>query len=878
MRRGVCLRGAVVGLLLLWLQVGFVRADEPLPASERFAKLDSPAPVSFRRDVIPMFARIGCSGRACHGSFQGKGGFRFSLFGYDFKADHEALTAGEKPRVNLADPDESLVIQKPTLMVKHEGKQKIREDSWEYNVLYRWIKDGAKNDADEVGQLDRLEVQPAEILFDSSTEPVQLRVLAHWSDGSVADVTELTRFRTNDESVADVSETGQVTTVGPGDTHIVAFYDNGVTPIPIIRPVSDQFGPKFPKTPAPTQVDRLVLDKLAKLGEIPAPVCTDEQFIRRVSLDLTGTLPPPQRIVDFINDKDTHKRAKLIDELLDTPAYAAYWTTRLCDITGNNPKFMGEKTYRSQISEQWYDWLYKRVAANEPYDKIVEGIVLATSRDPDEDYAQFATNMSATLRKDHPADFADRAYLPHYWTRDNMKKPDEKALSFAYAFLGVRLQCAQCHKHPFDQWSKQDFEQFQAFFENLKYGLDKGDKEIYDDLRDKAVAAADNAKNDKKDQKKEAEKMLTEAVRDGKVIGWKELYIDQPRQLDAKHLAKLKDADKKKYAGRVITPKLLGGEEVVADQYPDPRVALMQWLREPENPYFAAAIVNRIWANHFGAGIVEPADDLNLANPPSNKPLMDYLTKQFVAHGYDLKWLQREILNSDTYQRSWQTNPTNRLDDRNFARASIRRLPAEVVADAIKQACASDQDAASCYSDLDDRAIGPKLNTGYNGGKTGDSYLVSLFGKPARETNCDCERSADPTLLQTIYMRNDQDMLRVIDMKRGFLGSLDPEAEKRALAQRRYEQELKQHERKMARLKELGRLDEAPAAPAPPPRRELNLDPIITQIFLRTVSREPTAQETSDARQSIEAAASPIDGLRDLLWAMLNTKEFITNH
>ncbi len=885
----------------------------PLP-SERFANLQTAEEPSFRRHVIPMFSRLGCSGRECHGSFSGQGGFQLSLFGYDFDHDFAEITSDpDEIRVDKEHPEESLIIQKPTLQVNHKGKERIKKGSWEYNLLLKWIASGAKNDTAKTGEFDRLEVFPKEIVFKKAGEAVQVRVLAHWKDGTVEDVTELTRFRTNDESIADVSDTGLVKSKDKGDTHIVAFYDNGVLPVQVILPVSDKNGPRYPKVVTRTKVDKLVINKLRKLGITPSPVCTDTEFLRRVCVDVTGTLPTPNEITKFLADKSPNKRAAKINELLNTPGYAAWWTTLLCDFTGNNPQQLNDaggliRNLNGEQSRRWYEWIYKRVADNTPYDQLSANIVLATSRtSPDQTYEEFAKEMAACYRTNNPADFAERPTMPYFWTRRNVAKPEEKALAFAHTWLGVRIECAQCHKHPFDQWTKQDFEQFQIFFTPIVYAPSRPGKDetvtyasLTEDIKEKtADQTVDKSSGDpKKDANKLHQQEATRRIRAGELVPWNEVYVD------AKRTAQLINKNKKDVKGssRVLTPKILGGDEVVLNEYPDPRQPLMDWMRDPENPYFARAFVNRVWAAYFGRGIVEPADDMNLANPPVNRELMDYLATGFIEHKFDMKWLHREILNSDAYQRTWQPNETNGLDEKNFSHMMLRRLPAEVALDAIEQATAPSTELLRFASDVEKRAIGP--STGAYG-KRASSYALSTFGKPARVANCDCERTGDPTLLQTLFTRNDPELLARLDGKKGSAWidevrrtfepdpkyvALDAKLKKTEAMRRDLETRREKRESAGANAKELKQLDNQIAALKTkeseitsalgqlPKPREFNADPLINEVFLRTVNRPPTSDEVAKAREDIATAANPVNGLRDLLWAMLNTREFIVNH
>ncbi len=954
--------------------------------SVRFQSSVSTEEPSFRRHVVPLMSRLGCSGRECHGSFQGRGGFQLSLFGYDFDKDHTQITKDDQGdeggvRVSLDSPAQSLLLKKGAALMPHKGKERFAKDSWEYNLLLKWISTGAKIDVAETGEFDRLEIFPKEILFRKEGDSVQLKVLAHWKDGTVEDVTEITRFRSNDDAVASVSDTGRVQSKGKGDSHVVAFYDNGVLPVPVLLPVSSPS--KYPKNiAAPTRVDELVNAKLRSAGIIPAPVCTDSEFLRRASLDVTGTLPAPAEIEAFLADASPDKRRLKIEELLGRPGYAAWWTTKLCDFTGNNPTVLrgnnlvangGQLNFGPQLARQWFDWIYARVAQNKPYDELAAGIVLGSMRSsPDQPYEDYVREMAGYFRTEDTSDFGARETMPWFWARQNVAKPEDKALAFAHTFLGVRIECAQCHKHPFDQWTKQDFAQFQAFFTTIAFRQGDGKKggaspaspesqsvtfeAIREEIRKEAKAKVDTeflardlkrAREHRDTQFKEeqlkaaqtaasaatvaaassesnavsvapseaalgegtaaasggssasaepatssnvsagavavpareespleplpmseAEKVRREAdlrvayqrageailaarIKKGEPLPWADLAAQTPKL--PKAAKRPVETAAVSGGSRVMTPKLLGGEQVMLETFDDVRKPLMAWLRASENPYFARAWVNRVWANYFGRGLVEPADDLNLANAPSNAALFDYLSTGFASHGFDMKWLHREILLSNAYQRSWKTNETNKLDEKNFSHALIRRLPAELVYDAIMMATDTAERLPLYALQVNERAIGAAGTTNYvsttKGAKAADSYALNIFGKPARQTNCDCERVTDPTLLQTIYTRNDPTLLARIDNKRGtawiesVLGA--------------------------APLK-------AGAAPVPPD--PLKVDQLVREIYLRTVSRPPSVEETGVARGDILASASPVDGARELLWTLLNTREFLVNH
>ena len=919
------------------------------PISRSYAVPSTPVEPSFRRHVVPLMSRMGCSGRECHGSFQGRGGFQLSLFGYDFEKDHEQMTVvdtGDEGvvRVNRENPVESLLLKKGAALVSHKGKERFAKGSWEYNLLLRWIQGGTRIDVAETGEFDRLEVSPGEIVFRKKGDAVQLRVLAHWKDGTVEDVTEITRFRSNDESVVSVSEAGRVTSLGKGDSQVVAFYDNGVVPVPVMLPVSDRAA--YPKVVSGrNRVDELVNAKLRKVGIIPSPVCTDAEFLRRASLDVTGTLPTPAEVEAFLADRSPDKRDRKIDEVLGRPGYAAWWTTKLCDFTGNNPLVLrgnnlaanaNQVNFGPQLARQWFDWIYSRVEQNRPYDELAAGIVLGAMRSrPDQPYAEFVEEMSSYFRKDG-AHFGERETMPWFWARQNVQKPEDKALAFAHTFLGVRIECAQCHKHPFDQWTKQDFAQFQAFFSTIsfKQGDGKGNKPSktpatlpqdagepeavsYASLRDGIRAEAKgkvDAQYREKDLKQagelreeklkelqrkldatqdpgacdavaaemtalreaplepvvlsEAEKtrrtadlrvayqraeeaIVRERMVKGEPLAWADLSAQAP-----KTGAKAGGGSQASVRGssRVMTPKLLGGEAVMLETFEDVRRPLMDWLRAPENPYFAKAWVNRVWASYFGRGLVEPADDLNLANAPSNPAVFDYLAEGFVKNQFDMKWLHREILRSHAYQRSWQTNATNRVDEKNFSRALVRRLPAEVVYDAILMATESQERLQEFPANVAERAIGAGGTTNYaakKGAKTPNGYALGIFGKPARQTNCDCERVMDPTLLQTIFTRNDPSLLSRIEDKKATAWI---------------------EEAFGIRAGERGTPEELKAV------AEAGVEGVVREIFLRTLSRPPSAEELKTARGDVLGHSSPVAGAKELLWTMLNTREFLVNH
>ena len=872
---------------------------ELAPVTQRFANADVQDEPNFQRHVSPLFGRLGCNGRSCHGSFQGRGGFRLSLFGYDFQADHEALLAADSPRVDVKNPLESLILSKPTDADMHEGGQRYKKDTWQYHVFRRWIEAGAKFAAEDVQKLVRLEVTPPEIQFTKSGETVQMKAVAVWPDGTREDVTPLCRFQSNSEQVAKVTDTGLVAATDQGDTHLVVYYDNAVVPIPVIRPVSDQFGDKYPQVATNNKVDELVVEKLKKLGVVPSDLCTDAEFLRRVYLDLTGTLPTVAEVEAFLADESPTKRSAKIDQLLETPAYVAWWTTKLNDYTGNNDRQLNQvnQGLTGSATQAWYDWIYKRVAENMPFDQLAEGIIVSKSRRDGQSYAEYCKEMSELYHPDSDKKFADRPTMPYFWARQNLRQPEERAIGFAYTFLGIRIQCAQCHKHPFDQWSKADFDAFKGFFPAVTVGVTGArDQESQQQYRE--MLAELGIEPGKRMNGNEIRRMYAEKIKEGKTIPFAEVYVNQR---PANQNRRPNNNNRRPQPVSVPSARVLGGDTLNLTQTDDARKLLMEWLRSKDNPYFAPAYVNRVWASYFNVGIVQPPDDMSLANPPSNKPLLDYLGKGFIEHGFDMKWVHREILNSRTYQLSWMPNETNAKDERNFSRAVPRRLPAEVAYDAIQMATASDTRAATMLTDVKSRAIGiPGANA--RGGQGQSGFALTVFGRSIRESNCDCDRSMEASLLQTVFLQNDFQVLAAISggrdtwidqISRQIRGvpadgngpQGDERNRRRDIAQLEQrlkrakesgdEEQIKRIESRLAQLEPQRKPDDKKPAEPASPEQSANL---VKQAYLRTLSRYPTAAEMDRCHQFLAASANPVEGAKGLLWTLVNTKEFIVNH
>lgn len=900
----------IFATLLVVFFVRLTAADEAVlaPVNERFADPAIAEEPSFQKHIVPLLGRLGCNGRACHGSFQGAGDFRLSLFGYDFKFDHDALTKKDEGRINLEQPLESLILTKPVSEDEHEGGKRYEPNSWQYHVLRRWIESGGKFDPEQVARLTMLEVTPSEIVFSTAEAAAQLKAIAVWADGTREDVTPLCRFTVNNDQIAKINSDGLVSAGIAGDTHVVVAYDKAVITIPVLRPVSDSVGEKYPQVATTTKIDELVVTKLRKLGIVPSERSDDAEFLRRVSLDLAGTLPTAQEVEAFVANPSPDKRNEKVEELMATPAYAAWWTTKFCDWTGNNDQQLNNASpVRGKPGQEWYDWIYKRVSENTPYDELAAGIVMGQSRKPGQSYTEYCEEMSKLYLKDPEGSFAERPTMPHYWARNNFRQPEERAISFAYAFLGVRIQCAQCHKHPFDTWSKQDFEDFKAFFTRVNFNRNaaRDNKDEYEQIM-KNLGFDPSVKRNGNDLYREFPKLAAQ----GKTIPFGEVVATPPRK--GPPPKKGKDNGKpKKQPTPMQVAKLLGTDEPLnLNEHADARQPLMDWLRSPNNPYFARAFVNRVWANYFNVGIVEPPDDMSLGNPPSNKELLDYLAAGFIEHRFDMKWLHREIIASDTYQRSWRTNETNAADERNFSHSVPRRLAAEVAYDAIQRATAGNERAAAMLGDLKNRGIAVATSNANANAAGPSGFALKVFGRSTRESNCDCDRTMEASLLQTVYLQNDNDVMTALNpgTKGTWLAEVnalfnppaprqakpkgDPkrdlvrvkirlEAAKKLEDQgqiERLEKRVKQLEEQLAKAEAEGETKddksdaEQPLAVKPEPAA------LVRQAYLRTLTREPNPSELDRSVQFLAQAETPVKGLRDLMWALINTKEFIVNH
>lgn len=581
--------------------VKFEGHEVTVPVSVEKADVDPP--VSYRLDVVPIFMRAGCNTGSCHGAARGKDGFMLSLFGYDPDGDYQRLTRElSGRRIDLALPGECLLIEKSTGTVPHSGGKRIEIGDEYYDTLLRWLQAGAKPDVGEVPVVESIELFPNEGVLNGEGTTQALTVLAHYSSGDTRDVTSLAVFSTNNDNSASVSPDGTVTAAKRGEAFVMARFDtHTVGSHFVVLPKDLEF--EWANPEEANYVDTLINDKLQKLRINPSQLCTDEEFLRRASLDICGVLPTESEYEAFVNDADPKKRENLVDRLLDRKEFVELWVMKWSELL--RVRSTNRVSYKSMLL--YYDWLKERVSSNVPIDQMVREILMAKGGT----FANAATN--------------------YYQDETDTLKVAENV---AQVFMGMRIQCAQCHNHPFDRWTQDDYYGFAAFFSQI------GRKRSEDS---------------------------------------RETIIYNRGSGDVKHPV---DA-------RVMAPKFLGGE-APETKGKDRREVLAGWLASSENPYFATNLANIVWAHFFGKGIVEPVDDVRVSNPPVNEALLDALGTKFTEYNYDFKQIVRDICNSRTYQLSTATNATNATDETNFSHASIRRVRAEVLLDIISQVTDAD--------------------------------------------------------------------------------------------------------------------------------------------------------------------------------------------
>jgi hypothetical protein len=711
-------------------------------SSEAAFGADETSAIDFERHVMGLLGKMGCDAGSCHGSFQGKGGLRLSLFGYDPELDYRALVRDAMARrVNTWAPDRSLMLLKATGRMDHGGGQRFSTDSWQYRALRSWIASGAGRRPGS-GTVQSVSLLPAEARFRKAGETVRLTARARFADGSEEDVTRYCGFRSNDETIAEIDANGQAKALRPGDTALVASYRGSVVAVRALVPFESRPGAVYPDVPEVNFIDREVFAKLKQLNIEPSDLAPDAEFLRRLTIDTIGSLPSPAEVRSFLKDADPHKRARKIDELLSHPRHAALWATKLCDITGNDTDAL--EPPREKRSQMWHDWFRKRIAEDQPYDEIVRNILCATSRAGRslEQWSERVGEIEDAAKRGWDNPYAKSAELDLFWRREQHNVPLEQwGEQVAAGFLGVRLACAQCHKHPFDRWTQADYRSFANIFSQVTYALVPETKKMVSEinLRRRLIHARTGKR----------QRLLTLVP---------ELFLDpdSTRALPAPN------------TNEPLPPKALGGPVLALGTGRDARAELFRWLRAPDNPFFARSFVNRVWGHYFGTGLVEPVDDFSAGNPPSNDRLLDALAQNFVGHGFRLRNLESAILNSRTYQLSSVTNPSNRWDRTSYSHSYARPMMAEAVIDALGAALGV-RDSFGADAPPDSTAIEAASNDARD---LNLAYALRVFGKPERSQACDCERPKGPALPQTLYLMADRELLAKLGSSKGRLAAL----------------------------------------------------------------------------------------------------------
>jgi hypothetical protein len=704
-------------------------------------------PINFENEILPILTKHTCNSGGCHGKAEGQNGFKLSLLGFDAPFDYEAIVNESRARrIFPAFPEHSLFLRKPAGQVPHGGGLRIRVESDDYRKLLRWIRAGTPIGDTTDPKVVRIEVYPRGSILDRGGRQ-QLAVSAHYSDGRREDVTRLTQFESNDKELAEVNEEGVVTASDlTGETSVMVRYQGQVDVYRATVPLKDPIE-KWPDFPFRTLVDRHIDQKLRLLRMPPSDLAGDSEFLRRAWLDICGSVPAPEEAARFLSAPATpeerqKRREELIDRLLERPEYASFFALKWGDILRNRRQGQGG---RMRGTFAFHGWIRDSFLENKPFDKFTREILTASG--------EMRINPAVA------------------WYRE-VVAPTVRADDVAQVFLGTRIQCAQCHHHPFEKWSQADYYGMVAFFSRLGQKTPTG----------------------------LAQEPVVYTRRDGETR--------HPR------------------TGEVVAPRPLDGPVMPAAPGEDPRLGLARWMTSPGNAFFARAAANRMWAHFFGRGIVEPLDDMRATNPPSHPELLEELARDFEASGYDLKHLIRAICRSHTYQLSSIPNSYNQKDRNGFSRYPTKRLQAEVLHDAIHFLTR----APMTFGGLPPQTRAIDLPD-----ESFNSTFLELFGKPKRVSSCECERVSEASLGQSLHLLNSSEVMDTISVKGGRVEALGGDARP-----------------DLEKVRELYLI-----AFARPPDKE---ESAIALGYLNTPGREkPKAYE-------------------DLVWALINTKEFQFNH
>jgi len=716
-------------------------------AADASTLLELPREISFRRHIIPILAKYGCSSGACHGALAGKNGFKLSLRGWDPEFDYDALTRDASGRrIVKSDPAQSLFLRKPTAQIKHGGGERFKQGSYEYNIFYQWIASGIPAPQKSDARVESLRISPHTALLEPEKQQA-IAVQAIYTDGSIDDVTRWARYSTTDEGVATVGDDGIAKGAGPGEAVINVWYASKVGMMRVGSPFPRTVDPKlFAASPRNNFIDEHVLGKLKTLNIPPSGETTDAEFIRRAYLDAAGILPTPKEIEAFIADATPDKRVKLVDKLLAREELTDYWAYQFSDVLLLSSKKLKDRP--GLLS--FYRFVRASIARNEPWNQFVRDIITASGSNLENGAVNF--------------------FAIHKETADLSETTSQ-------AFLGLSIGCAKCHNHPLEKWTLDDYYGMANLVSRVK--LKNGDR---------------------------TGEILLQSATAGNI----------PHPV----------------TGEPMPPKPLDGQPMAVDSTRDRRQHLADWLTAPENPYFARAIVNRVWKNFMGRGLAEPEDDMRLTNPVSNEALMSALAKDFIDHKFDLRHLMKMIMTSAAYQRSSLAISGNETDEKYYSHYIVRRLPAEVILDA--------------YSTVTDVSTNfPGYPMGWRAMQLPDSqvasYFLDAFGRPDRTTTCSCERTEATTMTQALHVSNGSTLNDKLRAKGGTIDHLVTE--------------------------------------------KTPDDAIINEIYATALGRKANATEIAAAADLLKTPTANTDPakdrrekIEDVVWAVVTSKEFLFNH
>ncbi len=713
-------------------------------------RASSPATISFENDVLPIMTRAGCMLGSCHAKSDGQNGFQLSIFSFDPDSDYREIVYDARGRrIFPSSPDHSLLLLKATNTIPHEGEQRFAKDSEFYKVLRQWIAEGAPRHIPNEPEPVSISITPPELSF-KKNQTLPIKVTVAYSNGETRDVTHLSEFTSNDVAFAQVDHDGNITAGAvPGENSVIVRYIEQVAAVRVVIPPDKLLPPEtYSALPKNNPIDELSYTRFQELGLFPSEPCRDDEFLRRATLDVLGRLPSLEETRAFLADTSPDKRAKLADRLV-SPAhrfeYADFWATKWGDLLRPDTRRVGVKPV--YLLDQW---IREKFRDNTTWDDFVTELLTATG--------------------------SSHEYGPVAVLRDK-REPAEMAEFIGQLFLGVRLNCAQCHHHPSEKWSQDDYYSMAAFFGSMK-------------RKGQGISAP--------------------------ISGEPEYWWFEP---GGKVTHPVSEA---------VMPPKPPDTPVFTDMDPntDPRAIFAEWLTTKENPFFARAMVNRIWAEMFGKGLVDPVDDFRESNPAANAPLLEWLARDFAEHGFDQKHTIRRILNSRLYQQSSEPNEHNVGDKRNFSRSYRRRLPGEVLLDSISLITSQPEKLTGLPADA--RAM-------QQWNHLLPSDFLDAFGRPDSSAAPPCERETGGSVVQALHLMNSDRLQTKLSGNSPWLDELVKK----------------------------------PVAEA------------VAEIYLRLFSRYPRDEEKQIGVRHI---GTPAEGkttrpqIEDLVWSLLNSAEFVLNH